>query len=158
MPFPPGWPPRPPSGMRSIRFFEKGTTTNDFADNAFIFSQQTGASTLVPTPIIRPGDTAAVVVGDFATPGSPMGGGTTFNDLVAPPQPEVLPMVWADTIRVTNDDPPGGSTIQISFDGANIHGEIAGGSEAVYRGRKEAGISIRHDPADAATDYRIEAW
>jgi len=36
MAFPASWPPRPPSGRRSIRFFVRGTATALFADSAFL--------------------------------------------------------------------------------------------------------------------------
>ncbi len=36
MPFPASWPPRPPSGRRSIRFYVHGTATALFTDSAFL--------------------------------------------------------------------------------------------------------------------------
>lgn len=36
MPFPASWPPRPPSGLRSIRFFVEGTATAAFSDRAYM--------------------------------------------------------------------------------------------------------------------------
>lgn len=50
MALPVGWPPRPASSLRSIRFFTSGTTTGAFSDNAFLFKDGAGANTLVPTP------------------------------------------------------------------------------------------------------------
>lgn len=35
--FPVGWPPRPSSGVRSLRFFVSGTATANYFDNAFLF-------------------------------------------------------------------------------------------------------------------------
>lgn len=37
MAFPASWPPRPPSGVRSIRFYATDTATADFADRAYLF-------------------------------------------------------------------------------------------------------------------------
>lgn len=36
MPFPASWPPRPPSGRRSIRFYVAATATADFEDRAYL--------------------------------------------------------------------------------------------------------------------------
>jgi len=37
MPFPAGWPPRPASSRRSLRFYATGTASANFEDNAFLF-------------------------------------------------------------------------------------------------------------------------
>lgn len=48
MPFPLGWPPRLPSGLRTFRFFESGTSTANYGDNAFLFAEApTGAMTSI---------------------------------------------------------------------------------------------------------------
>ena len=75
-----GWPPRPPSGTRSIRFYATGTGTANFSDNAFLFIDGTNANPFVPLPVVPPGSTAPVALGSF-----PVGTGrapTTFESIV----------------------------------------------------------------------------
>lgn len=89
MAFPAGWPPRPATGTRSLRFY-KGLTaaTANFSDNAYLFSDGVGASTIRPTPYVAPGDTSAVHVGELSATlsvgtqpgGSPAGGGRDPRD------------------------------------------------------------------------------
>lgn len=37
MAFPPNWPPNRPDNIRSLRFFEEGTASGNFEDNAWLF-------------------------------------------------------------------------------------------------------------------------
>ena len=159
MAFPVGWPPRPATGRRSIRVFISGTTTNNFADNAYLFSALTGANTFVPTPYVRPGSSAVVHHGDLTVGGSPSGGGMDPHDAdmskTAPAdQPVPVTMIWPQTIVVSND---GLSDIEFSFDGINVHGIVREGEKCVYRERMEAGISVR-EPGGAAIAFRVEGW
>lgn len=153
MPFPVGWPPRPATGIRSIRFFASGTTGVAFSDNAFLFSDMPTASTLNPTPVAKPGIQTTGIE-------SPMGGGQVPENARPdlPPTPpgyaDPHPMIWASTIRVWND---GAAAIEISFDGATVHGEVAAGKEWICRNRYEAGISLR-GKAFALVAFRVEAW
>ena len=153
MPFPVGWPPRPCTGRRLIRFFIGGTTTNLFEDHAYLFADQVGANTFTPTPVARPGIQTTGIQ-------SPMGGGRVPENARPdlPPSPpgyvDPHPMLWAHTIRIWND---GVATIQVSFDGTNVHGEVPGGKEWLCRDRYEAGIALRGKAA-ALVDFRLEAW
>ena len=157
MPFPTGWPPRPSSGSRSIRFFQSGTTTAVFDDNAFLFSQDPGANTYLPTPFVAPGgEDTIVAVGTLQVGGSPMGGGQNAHDVntSAPPAQQAVPeaMIWSNTIRVIND---GANDLEISFDGTLVQGVVQGGETLTYFTRYEAGIAVR---GAMATTFRIEAW
>lgn len=157
MAFPTGWPPRPASGRRSIRVYISGTTTAAFSDNAYLFSQVTGANTFVPTPYVAPGSTATVAVGDLTGGGSPMGGGQNAHDVntsaAASDQAVPTPMIWCNSMIITND---GLNTLEISFDGTNVHGKILPGETVEFRDRMEAGIALRH--AGGATTFRVFAW
>lgn len=169
MPFPAvGWPPRPASGRRSIRFFKKSTATAAFADNAWLFIDAIGANTIAPLPYVRPGSTAPVSVGNLLVPGSPMGGRRIPED-VAPPahenspatqQAAQYPQIWSGSIRICNLGALG-EDIEISFDGTNVHGYIPGGMQSasgpLYFNRFEAGISVRGVGA-ATPDFTVEAW
>jgi hypothetical protein len=147
MAFPVGWPPRPSSGARSIRFFVDGTATANFSDSAWLFSQDTGAQTVVPMPNVRAGDNTTVAhVGDLTAGGSPMGGGTNLD-------PATVPMIWSYGMRVVNDS-TADTDLEISFDGVNIHDKLKKGEEVLYRNRIEAGISVR----GAGALYRISAY
>jgi hypothetical protein len=111
-----------------------------------------GAGTLIATTsTISHGDTTtiATVGGGRVVSSSPLGSGkpnVARQDPYSPPEPHV----WASTILVNND---GAADLEVSFDGINVHGLLQPSEEKVYRGRREAGISVR-----GVTDYRIEAW
>ena len=140
MPFPLTWPPRVPSGIRSIRFFVSGTAAAAFDANAFMFLDGVGANPITPAPIVPYGSNAPVV-----NPLTPTGTGTT-----APPL--VPPMLWAGNIRVFND---GGAPLEISFNGTDVHGRILVADKFLtYKTRYEAGIAVR----GAGAAFRIEAW
>lgn len=134
MPFPTGWPPRVPSGLRSIRFFLQGLTGGDFDSHAYLFSGQSAANPYTPLPVVRPG-------GDVSSPdypgavdigANPAGTGQRGDD------PE--PMIWSSHILVKN---AGTTELQISFDGTNVHGAIPAASEQLYSDRYEAGLALR---------------
>jgi hypothetical protein len=155
MSFPTGWPPRPASNTRSIRVYIAGTATANFSDSAYLFSQVTGANTIVPTPYVPPGSTAPVAFGTQLVSGSPQGGGTDPRDasVVMPSglQTDPVPMIWARGMRICND---GAGVLQISFDGTNVHGSLHAGEQAHYLDRFEAGICLR----GAGLAFRVEAW
>jgi len=140
VPFPPNWPPRVSSGVRSIRFFAEGIATADFDGTAFLFIDGLGANPYTPSPIVPSGSNAPVV-----NPLTPTGTGITTQPPVVPP------MLWAGNIRVLND---GGSPLEFSFDGVNVHGKVLPSEALVYRNRYEAGIALR----GAGIAFRVEAW
>jgi hypothetical protein len=146
MAFPAAWPPRPSSGLRSIRFYATGTATANFSDNAFLFIDGAGANTFTPSPAVSTSSGATV------NPLTPTGTGLSpnvANQLTSP----VPPMIWSQTIRLCND---GANALEYSFDGTNVHGKLLTGELALYRNRFEAGIAVRF--VGGATTFRIEAW
>jgi hypothetical protein len=65
MAFPAGWPPRPATAQRSIRFYQPSTVaTANFSDRAYLFGDQAGANTIRPLPYVAPGNTDPISVGD----------------------------------------------------------------------------------------------
>ena len=150
MPLPAGWPPRPASSVRSIRFYVTAAATAAFADNAYLFASGAGANTFLPTPYVPAGgETTQAVLGV-----PPMGAGRDSHDVGFDPRvPQVPPpvaQIWSGGIRVTAS----GADIEISFDGTNVHGLIKSGTSAVYYKRYEAGIAFR---GAGGTAY-VEAW
>ncbi len=115
-----------------------------------------GGSIVTPTPNISHGaTTTAVRVGNSVAPGSPMGTGQGPVSVFDPySSPE--PMVWANTILVSNDDGTATNTLEFSFDGINVHGRVRGGETLTFRERREAGIAIRLGAGTPA--FRIHAW
>jgi len=168
MPFPsPGWPPRPASGRRSVRMYQKATilpADTAFGDHAFLFIEVTGANMMVPLPHVAPGSTVQVDVGDVDIAGSPVGTGMDASD-VAPPEHENPPatqqqvnyhQLWANSIRIYNEGP---NAVEFSFDGTNVHGYIDVGQAVTYKDRYEAGISLRRVGAAAVDNIvHVEAW
>jgi hypothetical protein len=167
MSLPTGWPPRPATGLRSIRVFLSGTSlTANFADNAYLFNSITGANTFLPTPIVPeplgPGLTPTAV-GTTQTTGVPMGGGSPVERQLSPPPPGFVspvaptttPMIWTHELRIYND---GTGILEFSFDGTNIHGRIFAGENAHYTFRFEAGISLRYASGSASGAWRVEGW
>lgn len=171
MAFPVGWPPRPASASRSIRFYRTGTSTANYDSNAFLFGDDLGANVVAPLPYVAPGSVAPVHVGGVAldtasTPpvygsGSPVGGGQEAKDAAprthanAPFTQEAVPkpMLWANTIVVRNK---GAGNLLISFDGTNDHGRVNANEVREFRNRYEAGIAVKGD--GATPDFEIEAW
>lgn len=75
-----------------------------------------------------------------------------FKDYTTETKPsEVLP---PNAIRVWND---GTATIYVSFDGANIHGEVRPSGVGEWYGRAESMIALR-SPAMRVAAFRMEAW
>jgi hypothetical protein len=162
MSFPAGWPPRVATGIRSIRVYITGTATSDFSANAYLFSAVTSANTFTPLPYVPPGQEAAAPgwaatnLGTAAGGGFPMGGGQNAND--ANPDPRLnppvagppVPMIWSKSIKITNG---GGAILYFSFDGVNVHGQVAANSLYHYFDRYEAGIALM-----GSTAFVIEAW
>lgn len=162
MAFPVGWPPRPASATRSIRFYASAAATANFSDRAYLFSTGAGVNTITPLPYVRPGSTAPVSVGDTLSGGSPMGTGQAIQDVAPrthenPPATQeavVTPMVWSSSIRIVND---GAGDLEVSFDGTNVHSYIPAGREVLFLNRHEAGVAVR-GVAAATPTFHIEAW
>jgi len=162
MALPTGWPPRrTPQGNGALRFYVTGTATANFADNAFLFSQQAGTSVFQPLPVVPPGGGVSTGIVSTVVP-QWAGGGQ--NDLADP-----TPMVWSTMIRVVNMGTTEGD-LQISFDGVTVHGLVWNANSAfngtlgfqtnqdmIYE-RCEAGISVRGANGNVAVPFRIEAW
>lgn len=112
------------------------TPANAASEAALI--RDTSGNPYIPLPIVNPGASTPVVLDS-----NPMGGGE--GDLGAS-----APMVFSDNILVTATT----ATVEISFDGINVHGSIPAGETRVYDARKEAGIAVRGTGAT----FAIEAW
>jgi len=151
-----GWPPRVPSGRRSIRFYQASTATGNFSDNAYLFVDGLGANPFNPLPVVLPGSSAPVAIGDTATPGSPMGSGRAAVDAnrslpdVSGAQGQPKAAIWSQAIRVVNTS---AADLEFSFDGTNVHGKVGAGKEVIYRERYEAGICVRGNGT-----FWVEAW
>lgn len=167
MPFPTGWPPRRPSGIRSIRFFVSGNCTANFQDNAFLFVDDVGADTFTPLINVPPGaESQGVNIGrDPASPsaasgmgdaGSPYGTGpeTPQNPPLVPSDVPAKPTIWSNTILVRNDK---SGALEISFDGINVHDRLLEGEVQIYRNRFEGGICLRGVAASTPA-FRVTAW
>lgn len=144
MPFPTGWPPRFPSGVRSIRFFKAATATAAYSDRAYLFFDEPGANPYSPLPAIRPGEdvSAPDYSGPHTVPPTPAGTGQHGDD--------PHPMIWSEQIMVINK---GATPIRFSFDGTTDHGEVPATSSIVMS-RREAGIAIK----GAGNDFVVYAW
>lgn len=144
MPFPTGWPPRFPSGVRSLRFFVAATATASYADRAYLFADQAGANPYSPLPVVRPGEdvSAPDYAGPHVVPATPAGTGQHGDD--------PHPMVWSEGIQVINY---GATPIQFSFNGTNDHGEVPAGSQITMT-RHEAGIAIK----GAGNNFAVYSW
>lgn len=152
-----GWPPRPASGTRSIRFFKRGTATGNWSDNAYLFIDGLAANTFVPMPYVKPGDITPIAIGSI-----PMGTGENPNDIVpGDTVGHVKAAIWANNIRICNDS--GANELEYSFSAADdagatntqIHGVLRPNEVVLYRNRAEAGIAVR---SAAGAAFRIEAW
>jgi len=134
MAFPTGWPPRVPSGIRNIRFFQLGATGGGFDANAYLFIDGVGANPHTPLPTVRAGEDVSTP--DYSGPHNvdslPAGTGEQGDDPKA--------MLWAQNIIVHND---GTTDLEVSFDGTNVHGIVPAGEERNYYDRREAGIAVR---------------
>lgn len=148
MAFPTGWPPRPATGIRSLRFFAEGTATANFSDSAYLFASGTGANPYTSLPVVQPGgDTSRFPVPPATVvPNPPYGGGTV--DFGAG-----TPMIWSFQIQIRLVS---GARLEFSFDGTNIAGVLlsSDASMPIIYQRSEAGIAVR----GAGCVFSIEAW
>jgi len=157
MALPTGFPPRGPSGIRSIRFFKTGTLTAAFDGNAYFFANEpASANTFAQLPAFNATSTSVRVGDNSVAPpitGMPMGGGLgtpQSNGTVA----KAPTVVWSHGIRICND----GSTtdfLEYSFDGVSVHGKLLAGEKIVYNFRHEGGIALR---GTVGVAFRVEAW
>jgi hypothetical protein len=161
MAFPTGWPPRPASGVRSIRYYQSGTAAaaGAFADNAYLFIDGVGANPYVPLPYVAPGSTASVATGTLQVPSLPATGqdahdAAPVTHINPPVTDQAVPraMLWSSRIRIENT---GANDLDFSFDGTNVHGVVPAGEVRDYTQRIEAGIAIK---STSGTTFRIEAW
>lgn len=160
MAFPAGWPPRPATGVRSIRFFATGNTSNNFSDAAFLFGDTSPKSQVDPVPVATPRDSAAF--GSDQRPSSPAGFSNTSAKGTSTPQTKVVPYRHASNIWIFND---GVKDLTFTFDeatdigaGAGIHGVVKAGKDMLFRDRYEAGIALKSAVDNNATAYRVFAW
>ena len=158
MPLPPGWVTNQglplPSGRRSLRFFVAGNTTANFADNAWNFAVAPvagNALTIPPSVKVSPGAEVASGAAPSAVVSTPMGGQRNVA-----PASQASPVTTQGTygIRVCND---GGTAIEFSFDGVNVHGIVLANSEQTFLNRIEAGIAVR-EPGGGSIAFRVFAW
>lgn len=149
MPFPAGWPPRVPSGVRNIRFFVTGTSTAGFDDNGFLFVDGTGANPYTPLPVVRPGAGVSNPMdpGPHVVPPVPAGTGESRPG-------EAKAMIWSQEIRITHTG--GAGSLEFSFDGTNVHGVVTSTDPVLLMSRAEAGVAIRG--SGGTPTFRIEAW
>jgi hypothetical protein len=117
-----------------------------------------GAGTLLqPTPRVAPGGASTIArVGTLQAGGSPMGSGKGPLNPVTDPYGPPEPMVWSSTLCIANDDTTATNTIEYSFDGVNVHGEVLGGEERKLWWANEAGIAVRLTAGTPT--FRITAW
>lgn len=161
MPTPPGWPPPPSDTRPSLRVYVAGTASANFADNAYLFADFSGPlNPLVPptppdpvytrAPNVAPGETgkAASFTGLPVDGWQPRDGAVRAKTLPVPPPKLAL---YCTGIGILN---LGGSPIEFSFDGTNVHGVVPGNSYRQYTDRREAGIALR----GAGMAFRLEAW
>lgn len=158
MPFPPGWALNQglplPSGRRSLRFFVAASTTANFEDRAWNFAVApvAGNALQVPPSVkIEPGDEVASGSAPSGVVSTPMGGQRNLA-----PSAHAAPVTTqaAYGLRVCND---GGTAIEFSFDGANVHGVVLPNSEETFLNRLETGISVR-EPLGGTIAFRVFAW
>lgn len=133
MALPTGWPAPQYSGRRSLRFFKKGTATANYPDNAYLFAEGANWS---PPPALAPGPMNTLDAQVQATfPPTPAGN---------------VVHAYSGTIMVRNT---GAGVLTFSFDGEHDHGEVAAGTERIYRNRIEGGICIK-----GSGTFQVEAW
>lgn len=150
MALPTGFNSRQPTGRRTFRFFASGSvTTNDFADKAFLFTENSAAN-VTPLPVVTASPDSATPTA-VVVPNVPTGQGQ--NDGPSP----AVPLIYSGTIRIFNDETSGGNDLEFSFDGTNVHGRVKAGEQLVYRNRIESGIALK-SPAAASVAFRVEAW
>ncbi len=158
MAFPNGWPPRFPTNIRSIRVYITGTATAAFDANAYLFyNANAGSNTFTPTPYVPPGqESAAPGWAPTNVPVPPLGTGQNPADanpdpvLNPPVPPPPVPAIWSKSIKITNSS---ANILYFSFDGVNVHGQVAANSVFWYWDRYEAGIALMGNGA-----FVVEAW
>lgn len=116
-------------------------------------------TTVVGTKIFKTVVSATKAASAGTTDTATIGVGTTSLQISNVPQNPAGTVsstgyLFASTIRIVNDETGGGVTLEYSFDGTTVHGNLKPTEEFVYRGRYEAGIAVRGNGAN----YRIEAW
>ena len=116
MAFPATWPPRRPSGTKSLRFYVTDTAT---------------ANPHVPLPNVVAGSSAAVDVSNEAGTGlaSPSSTGAAGP----------LAQIWSGNIRISVAT----ADLEFSFDGVTVQGKVLAGESVIYRQRFESGIAVR---------------
>ena len=171
MPFPDGWNtdlnlgplgPRKPTDIKSIAAFAKGATTADFADNAILWIDITGANPHTPTPALSASKPiTSPPFGTLEYGAIHLGTGQGAFDVnnpnnpypLLPPQPKA--QIFCATVYVKND---GVNIIEVSFDGFNVHWELLAGESFIWRDRYVAGIALRFPAGSAAGAFRVQAW
>ena len=150
MAFPLGWPPRASTTLRSFRFFQRGTTTANFSDRAWMFSSAASANKALP--YVKPGSLDPVDV--------PVnyGGGQDPHDGAFGNDPPPVPMFTPRFLYVFNDSLVLTDEIEISFDGVNVHGTVKGSTLLIMEDIREGGISVRTRPTCGHCLFRIQAW
>jgi hypothetical protein len=88
--------------------------------------------------------------------GAPYGTGPDSGTVppLVPSDVPTKPTIWSGTILVRNDK---NGSLEISFDGTNIHDVLKEGEQQVYRNRYEGGIALR-GVAGATPAFRVTAW
>ena len=66
---------------------------------------------------------------------------------------------WVHSIRIRAIDliPASGAELEVSFDGATVHGIVPANDARVFEFRHEGGIAVRNAGVAVAT-FHIEAW
>ena len=143
MPFPTTWPPRPPSGVRSLRFYVTDVATANFVDKAYMFAEQSTANPYTPLPVVVPGSNATVSISNM--PGTGLASPTPVTGAEGPSA-----QIWSGNIRISVTT----ANLEFSFDGTAVQGKVLAGESVTYRQRHESGIAVR----GAGAVFRIEAW
>lgn len=145
MPFPEGWPPKPATGVKSLRIRITGSGTADFADNAYLWIDQVAASNpFTPLPIVEPGGGVSKpgYTGPHNVDTPPVGSGVDSDGNKG--------SIWSSHIAIEAT----GGALEFSFDGTTIHGIVPDGQRYEFSDRYEAGICVR----GASATFVIEAW
>lgn len=151
MAYPDGWPPRRGSN-RSLLFYQNGTGTANFSDNAWLFPILTE-----PLPYLKPGSTDTIAVGNQTTAvGVPMGGGRAKEDKntsTSDPalQPPPVPHGCSRGIYICNVG--ASNRLEFSFDNGNVHGVVLPEKDITFTDMYHGGISVR-----GVTEFIIIAW
>jgi len=154
MAIPANFPPKKPSGIRTLNFYKEGTATTDYADNAYLFADGVGANPFTAITKLAPGDISDITYGTSTQSGQPMGGGSLNGPANTTGTQAKAPLVlWSNSISITNT---GANDILFSFDGTNTAGRVKAGTTKLYNFRIEGGIAIKSVSATSA--FYIEVW